>query len=125
MKKSTREITKSPQPRPAATGTPILVRLQAAPLDRVDNWRRHQADLPGRPEAIRRLVELGLGNAQIVKPPSKKSVSKSSAMAGEQIDRLQHGQAITPDEQASRKRRLLKGPKEFRDMRAPKAKAGK
>jgi len=26
----------------------------------LDDWRRKQADLPGRPEAIRRLVELGL-----------------------------------------------------------------
>jgi hypothetical protein len=26
----------------------------------VDDWRRHQEDLPGRPEAIRRLVEMGL-----------------------------------------------------------------
>jgi hypothetical protein len=25
-----------------------------------DEWRRKQDDLPGRPEAIRRLVELGL-----------------------------------------------------------------
>ncbi len=29
-------------------------------LQNVDDWRRKQADLPGRPEAIRRLVELGL-----------------------------------------------------------------
>ncbi|MBP1297418.1 hypothetical protein ACVL91_009818 [Bradyrhizobium elkanii] len=27
---------------------------------RRDDWRRKQADLPGRPEAIRRLVEIGL-----------------------------------------------------------------
>jgi hypothetical protein len=26
----------------------------------VDDWRPQQADLPGRPEAIRRLVEIGL-----------------------------------------------------------------
>jgi hypothetical protein len=26
----------------------------------LDDWRRHQDDLPGRPEAIRRLVEIGL-----------------------------------------------------------------
>jgi metal-responsive CopG/Arc/MetJ family transcriptional regulator len=29
-------------------------------LKDVDNWRRRQEDLPGRSEAIRRLVELGL-----------------------------------------------------------------
>jgi hypothetical protein len=26
----------------------------------LDDWRRKQEDLPGRPEAIRRLVEIGL-----------------------------------------------------------------
>jgi hypothetical protein len=34
-----------------------------APLDwikKIDNWRRHQPDVPGLSEAIRRLVELGL-----------------------------------------------------------------
>ena len=60
MAKTTREITKSPQGRAAATGTPVLVRLQPPGIEAVDNWRRKQADIPGRPEAIRRLVELGL-----------------------------------------------------------------
>jgi hypothetical protein len=26
----------------------------------IDDWRRNQGDLPGRPEAVRRLVDLGL-----------------------------------------------------------------
>ena len=29
-------------------------------LHDLDDWRRKQDDLPGRPEAIRRLCELGL-----------------------------------------------------------------
>jgi hypothetical protein len=29
-------------------------------IDRLDGFRREQADLPSRPEAIRRLVEKGL-----------------------------------------------------------------
>jgi hypothetical protein len=37
-------------------------------------------------------------------------------MAAEAIDR-QIDQSAPPEEQASRKRRLLKGPKEFRDIR--------
>lgn len=36
----------------------------------VDEWRRQQADLPNRSEAIRRLTELGLKQAP---KPSKKS----------------------------------------------------
>lgn len=29
-------------------------------LRRIDDWRRHQPDLPSRAEAIRRLIQLGL-----------------------------------------------------------------
>jgi hypothetical protein len=35
-------------------------KVSAPTLLLVDLWRRKQPDLPGRPEAIRRLVELGL-----------------------------------------------------------------
>jgi hypothetical protein len=40
-----------------------MVRLGAVELNRIDDWRREQADLPTRPEAIRRLVEKGLSDA--------------------------------------------------------------
>jgi hypothetical protein len=60
MSKSTREITKSPKRRAAVTGEPVLVRVQPDMAKHLDDWRRKQDDLPGRPEAIRRLVDLGL-----------------------------------------------------------------
>jgi hypothetical protein len=60
MSKSTREITKSPKKRAAVTGDPVLVRVQPDMAKQLDDWRRKQDELPGRPEAIRRLVELGL-----------------------------------------------------------------
>ncbi|WP_339156997.1 hypothetical protein [Bradyrhizobium sp. 2S1] len=37
-----------------------MVRLQADMAKKIDDFRRQQDDLPGRPEAIRRLVEIGL-----------------------------------------------------------------
>jgi hypothetical protein len=37
-----------------------MVRVQPEMAKLLDDWRRKQEDLPGRPEAIRRLVELGL-----------------------------------------------------------------
>ena len=60
MSKSIREITKSPKKRAAVTGDPVMVRVQPDMAKQLDDWRRKQEDLPGRPEAIRRLVELGL-----------------------------------------------------------------
>jgi hypothetical protein len=41
-----------------------MVRVQPEMAKQLDDWRRKQDDLPGRPEAIRRLVELGLSNGK-------------------------------------------------------------
>jgi hypothetical protein len=60
MAKSTRDIMRAPKRRPAETGLAIVVRMQPDPLAQLDDWRRQQRDLPSRPEAIRRLVELGV-----------------------------------------------------------------
>jgi hypothetical protein len=38
----------------------IGVRVDPAFLKLIDEWRRKQEDVPTRPEAVRRLVELGL-----------------------------------------------------------------
>ena len=38
----------------------IGVRVEPEFLKAIDEWRRKQEDVPTRPEAIRRLVELGL-----------------------------------------------------------------
>lgn len=46
--------------RPPVDSEAITVRMSAASLKELDDWRRNEDDLPGRPEAIRRLVEIGL-----------------------------------------------------------------
>jgi hypothetical protein len=38
----------------------IPVMMSTDEVAAIDEWRRHNADLPSRSEAIRRLVELGL-----------------------------------------------------------------
>lgn len=37
------------------------MRLELEMIERIDNWRRQQSDLPTRAEAIRRLIETSLG----------------------------------------------------------------
>jgi len=56
------EISMNARPRRRATTTGTLVgtRFQAALLEAIDSWRKEQVDLPTRPEAVRRLVELGM-----------------------------------------------------------------
>jgi hypothetical protein len=60
MEKSTRDTMKPRKQRPKITGDPVMVRVQPDMAKHLDDWRRKQDDLPSRPEAIRRLVELGL-----------------------------------------------------------------
>jgi hypothetical protein len=48
---------------------PVLVRLSAEQVKALDAWRREQEDLPGRPEAIRRLMLQSLQ----APPPKRKA----------------------------------------------------
>ncbi len=40
---------------------PTVFRMPGELRELIDDWRREQADLPSRSEAIRRLLELALG----------------------------------------------------------------
>jgi hypothetical protein len=46
--------------RPPVNAVPVLVRVPPAELEPIDNWISKQKEPISRPEAIRRLVELGL-----------------------------------------------------------------
>jgi hypothetical protein len=55
------------------------MRASADFLAQVDEWRRAQPDIPGRAEAIRRLVEIALsggGPGVRLKPPKSKRKPK-------------------------------------------------
>lgn len=53
---STRDAKKSKIGRPPIDSQAVNVRLERSVLGDLDNWRKGQDDLPGRPEAIRRLM---------------------------------------------------------------------
>jgi hypothetical protein len=46
---------------PTGIGKPVGLRLYPDLERRVDQWASKQPDKPGRPEAIRRLIEIALG----------------------------------------------------------------
>jgi hypothetical protein len=99
------------------------IRLSAEIRRSVDEWASAQTDNPSRSEAIRRLIVLGLVG-QIPRRHTQKAISAASEMAGRAIDLLSDRSAPI-EERESRKRRLVKGPKEFREFRddLPKSKA--
>ena len=61
MKSSTKNVVRKRPGRPATGQNPVTaIRLSAQMRESVDAWAARQSDEPGRSEAIRRLVELGL-----------------------------------------------------------------
>jgi Arc/MetJ-type ribon-helix-helix transcriptional regulator len=98
------------------TGTdPVTaVRLPRNILGQIDRWRREHG-AKTRSEALQRLVEQALGSDP-ERRTSRKAAAKASELAGREIDRLADPSA-TAEEQAKRKRRLIKGPREFRRAR--------
>ena len=81
-----------------------------------EKWAAKQDDEPGRSEAIRRLVEIGLGSVKVARAQKRSNSPTARDLAAVQIDRLADSGAPA-EEQASRKRHLLKGPEEFREAR--------
>ena len=88
---------------------------------RASRWAASQQDDPSRLEAIRRLVELALAVARPARARTK-TAAKAAEMASQEIDRLGDPSA-SDEERQLRKRRLIKGPKEFLDLRRNRPKA--
>ena len=113
--------------RPATDATPVLVRLQPDRLAAIDAWIAKQ-DVPmTRPEAIRAMLDAVLVIA--ANPAEKKSrkpgrASRAAELAAKAIDRIIDPSA-PPEELNRRRRRLTKGPSEFRDDRVDLPKATK
>lgn len=118
------KVNQKKRGRPATGRDPVsAVRLPVQLTAAVDKWAEdHEAN---RSEAIRRLVEIALKSET---PPSKPIVrpgrrSRAQELARNVIEEMIDPTA-SPDERAQRRRRLTKGPPEFREDRIdlPKAK---
>lgn len=110
--------TKSPKrTRPSTVQDPMMG-FRAPPLLRASivKWAENQADRPTLPEAVRRLVELGLTAKTERRSGNEGQKQRARTMAGETIDEMADATA-NQHTRASRKRRLLKGPEEFQDVR--------
>jgi hypothetical protein len=123
MAKQTVLAKKKRGPAPTGKGVQVVVRLQPDPLAALDAWVAKQKGEPTRAEAIRRLVELGLRvktPAQPVGKPGRRL--RAQELATKAIEKI-IDPAAPPEEQAQRRRRLTKGPAEFREARVDQPKA--
>jgi hypothetical protein len=104
------------------TGIRPLMGFRADPAIRASivKWAENQPDTLSLSEAIRRLVELGLTVKTNGRQASEGQKLRAREMAGKAIDKLTDTTAA-PDDQAARKKRLLKGPEEFREVRVDRS----
>jgi Arc/MetJ-type ribon-helix-helix transcriptional regulator len=141
MKKQTVIPRKKRGPPATGKGEPIVVRMHPPMLAWLDKWiAKQKQPFPSRPEAVRRLVKLGLAvpsdraprlgrsldlgqMAKLTPAPKATRLSRARELATEAIDEL-HDPAASTQERDERRRRLTKGPPEFREDRVdlPKAK---
>ncbi len=100
-----------------------MMGFRAAPVLRASivKWAENQPDMPTLSEATRRLVELGLTVKAKGRQSRESQRLRAREMAGKAIDKMTDTSAA-PDDQATRKKRLLKGPEEFRAVRVDRPK---
>jgi hypothetical protein len=106
-----KKVDSSPGTRPTRS-TPV--RLAPAIQLAVDNWAKRNGT--NRSQAIRRLIELGLAGARLPRGRSPAARSKAYELASKHVDKL-FDPSIPNEERQQRKRRLLRGPREFREIR--------
>src|ERR1035437_8734307 len=120
MKKSITVASKKRGRPPTGGRDPgVHIRLPETMLAAI--YARSVEDGTNRSEAIRRLVELGLGSVKVARAQKRSDSPTARDLAAVQIDRLADSGAPA-EEQASRKRHLLKGPEVFREARIDRPK---
>jgi metal-responsive CopG/Arc/MetJ family transcriptional regulator len=92
----------------------VGIRLPADTILAVDQWAKDNAI--SRSAAIRQLLEQGLATRSQKKPAKERKAQKASELANRAADRLVD-KSMPVEEQQRRKRTVIKGPKEFRDIR--------
>jgi hypothetical protein len=115
MKKSIKVAPKKRRGRPATGKDPhIAARMPPALIAEVKAWAA--ANDTTRSDAFRRLVELGLTVKTKDRPKGEHPRQRAREIAGNAIDKMTDA-AANPNDQASRKQQLIKGPDEFREVR--------
>jgi hypothetical protein len=100
----------------------LSARVPAETIGAVLAWaKRHEVS---RSEAVRRLVELGLTVKTKAKQPSAARAVRAKELATKTIEKIIDPTA-PPEERAQRRRRLTKGPSEFREDRVDLPAKGK
>ena len=93
-----------------------MLRLHPPLLTSLDEWIGRQKAGTSRPEAIRRLLEHTLASQPSDRLSGKSMAEKAAKLAARAVEEATD-KSQPAEEQQSRKRKLIKGPSEFRDIR--------
>jgi len=106
---------------PSTRDRHVTARMPSTLIAEVEAWAI--ASDANRSDAFRQLVELGLARSKSAepKPISAKSAERARQLAAKTIDGLVDA-AASAEQMANRKRHLLKGPEEFRELRVDSGK---
>jgi Arc/MetJ-type ribon-helix-helix transcriptional regulator len=101
--------------RPATGRQPaVTVRLPVSLISAIDRWGARNSF--SRSEAIRKLLEQVPTLSQENRSTNEHKARKAAEMAARTVESVE-SQSVPAEEQARRKRALIRGPKEFRDIR--------
>jgi Arc/MetJ-type ribon-helix-helix transcriptional regulator len=105
-------------PAPKAGEAAITVRLSRNLVKRIDRWIASHDGPISRSEALRHLAESGLDRAGTSSKAgaSNRGAKQAAGMASDMIDFL-GDRSATHEDREHRKKRLVKGPSEFREIR--------
>jgi len=123
IKRAAKPITDKKHRAPRGQEPFSAIRLPPKLTAAIDKWGEANG-VTSRSEAIRRLLELGLAASQPLRRRNLEAASKALELAAQELDKLVDPSA-SDEERKMRKRRLLKGPKEFRDMRGDVSKSNR
>ena len=120
MAKQSNTVHKKSRVRPAGKtySETIPARLEPATVASLDAWAF--ANDVSRSEAIRRLVEIGLAKSSTPKRPRVLSTARQGAERAAELAADVIGEQMpntSDEEKTTRRRRLIKGPSEFRTVR--------
>jgi hypothetical protein len=103
--------------RPPTWASSIHLRVVPRELAALDRWIGGQpTPRPTRPEAIRRLLEQVLASSMSERPPRESTAKQAAELAARAAEEATD-KSQSAEEQKIRKRKLILGPREFRDIR--------
>ena len=103
-------------PRPELYPVKKVIGFNREQLSAIDRWRRSQSPIPTVSDAIRQLVEQSLAATKSARRSREETSEKAAELAAQVIEK-KTDKSQPVEEQKARKRKLISGPSEFRDVR--------